>query len=86
MSAPALLPLLAAHRHFADMGAGEWAIAIAAALASLWSIWQSVRYAVHPGETEPDHIKRSILEDEAPAVVSVAAVPAAPAPRAPRGS
>jgi hypothetical protein len=63
------------------MGAGEWVLAVAAALVSLWSIWKSVRYAVSPGETEPDHIKRSILvEDEAPTVLSVGPAPAVPGP------
>lgn len=70
--APDLLPglvLLAGsdHAHFRDMGPGEWAVAVAAGLASLWSIWKCARYAFAPGETEPDHVKRLILHDDPPA-------------------
>ncbi|MFM8980447.1 MAG: hypothetical protein ACKOSS_08295 [Planctomycetia bacterium] len=63
-----LLPLAgSSHVHFQDMGPGEWAVAVAAGLASLWSIWKCVRYAFAPGETEPDHVKRLILHDDPPA-------------------
>ena len=70
---PAVHPLLAAHRHFAELGLGEWAMVLVAGLVSAWAIWRSVGYALHPGETEPDHIKRLILEDDN----------APPAPRVP---
>jgi hypothetical protein len=79
-------PLLAAHRHFADMGLGDWAIVVVAVLASLASVWLMVRYAVYPGETEPDHIKRSILADDPATVITVAGRPVSgppPVPRAP---
>lgn len=56
------------HVHFQDMGPWEWAVAVAAALAALASIWMCVRYAFAPGEQGPDHIKRQILEDDPPAV------------------
>ncbi len=71
------LPSLAAHAHFEDMGAGEWTIAIVAVLISVWAIWRSVGYALHPGETDPDHIKRSILNDDV-APQGAAGPPAAP--------
>jgi hypothetical protein len=74
-----VIPLLAAHEHFQDMGPWEWFTAVAAALVSAWAIWKSVRYALDPGETEPDHVKRSILDDDPPAQAAAAA--AEPTPR-----
>jgi hypothetical protein len=59
--------LLAAHDHLAGLGPVGWAILGAAVLASLWVIWRAVHLTLHPGEEEPDHIKRSILADEAAA-------------------
>ena len=65
---PGLLLLAGSgHVHFQDMGPGEWAVALAAGLASLWSIWKCAQYAFAPGETEPDHVKRIIFHDEPPA-------------------
>ena len=61
------------HQHFTQMGPWEWATAVVAGLVCIWAVWRSVRYALDPGETEPDHIKRSILDD----------VPPAPPPRPP---
>lgn len=58
--------LLAAHEHFRDMGAVEWITAVVAVVLSAWSIWLAVRYTLKPGETEPDHVKRSILDDGPP--------------------
>ena len=86
--APDLLSLLplATHAHFEDLSAGEWALTILAVLISVWAIWRSVGYALNPGETEPDHIKRTILDDdpaEQGAAKSQAAPPAPPAPHLP---
>ncbi len=50
------------HQHFQGLGAFEWAVVGAAILASAWCVWLAVRYTLHPGETEPDHVKRSILD------------------------
>jgi hypothetical protein len=74
-------PLLAGHRHFTDMDLGEWIMAIAAVLVSVWTIWLSVGYALHPGETEPDHIKRLILADDVE--VPARRQPATPTPPPP---
>jgi hypothetical protein len=76
--------LAAAHRHFTDMSAGDWAMTAVAAVVSLWTIWKGVRYAFSPGETEPDHVKRVIFDEgQERAVVTVAAAlpPAPPGPR-----
>jgi hypothetical protein len=63
---------LAAHEHFRDMGAVEWITAVLAAATSLWSIWLAVRYTLKPGETERDHVKYSILDDEPRPAAAVA--------------
>lgn|GEM_PF-5014310 len=55
------------HQHFAQMGAWEWATAVLAGLVCIWALWRTVRYALNPGETDLDHIKRSILDDVPPA-------------------
>ena len=59
--------LVAAHGHSpfdAGLGWWEWAIAGLAALGSVWVIWLSIRWTLHPGEEGVDHVKRSILSDE----------------------
>lgn len=73
------MTLLAAHQHFQDLTPLEWAVTGAAALSVIWTIYLSVRYTLRPGETEPDHIKRLILEDGAPARTGPASAGAAPA-------
>ena len=58
---------LLAHAHSpfdAGLGWWEWAIAGACAIAAVWVIWLSIRWTLHPGEEELDHVKRSILCDE----------------------
>ena len=57
--------LLAAHDHpaFEDFGPLAWITVVVAGVAVAWVIWKAVRYTLHPGEQEPDHIKWSILEE-----------------------
>ncbi len=83
-----MIPLLAEHAHsVTDATPLMWAIWAAAFVASALSIWAAVRMTLHPGEEEPDHVKRSILDDDA-ALVRAPSPPAPPtasaAPDAPR--
>lgn len=41
----------------------EYLLVGVAAVAAAWTIYLAVRYTVRPGEDNPDHIKRRILED-----------------------
>jgi hypothetical protein len=69
---------LAAHDHdVSALGPWEWVIVGAASIVAAWVIWKAVALTLHPGEEEPDHIKRTILQDEPPA---------APPPPPDRGS
>ena len=56
---------LAAHGHGVE-GATPWMWAIwaFAFVVSAWSIWAALKTTFRPGETEPDHVKRSILEED----------------------
>ena len=56
---------LARHVHSLE-ALGPWGTALLAVgcLASLWVIWKAVVYTLRPGEEAPDHIKRSILDEE----------------------
>lgn len=67
MRAEALFPT-AAHDHPAlqDLGPLAWVALAVAGLAAAWVIWKAVRFTFHPGEEEPDHIKRSILQEPEP--------------------
>lgn len=40
-----------------------WVTIGVSALFVAWTIVRAVRYSIHPGEEEPDHIKRSILAE-----------------------
>ena len=40
-----------------------WVIWGLAALSCAWVLWKSVQWTFWPGEEEPDHVKRSILDD-----------------------
>lgn len=42
----------------------EYLIVGGAAVATAWAFWAAIKATVHPGENEPDHIKRLVLEDE----------------------
>jgi hypothetical protein len=54
---------LVAHGRLPD-SAVEWGIFAVAAVVTGWVLWKAVRYTMRPGETEPDHVKRSILTDD----------------------
>lgn len=73
-----LLAPLAAHAHPAweEFGVGSWLLVALAAGAMVWSIWKAVRFTLEPGETEPHHIKRSILGE--PVALHVAVGSSAP--------
>lgn len=65
---PQLVVPLAEHAHTSPStwGPVDWAILVAGALITAWVIWLAVRWTLKPGEEEPDHVKRSILDDERP--------------------
>ena len=54
---------LVAHGRLPD-SAVEWGIFVVAAVVTAWVLWKAVRYTMRPGETEPGHVKRSILDDD----------------------
>lgn len=57
--------VLAEHAHgFLGGGPLIWAIAAVAFVISVLTIRAAVRMTLHPGEEEPDHVKRSILAAE----------------------
>ncbi|MHC5010445.1 MAG: hypothetical protein ACYTG6_05755 [Planctomycetota bacterium] len=56
---------LAAHDHsLSDLGALELLGVGLAAIVTLWVIWKAVVYTFRPGEEDPGHIKRLILDEE----------------------
>jgi hypothetical protein len=59
-----LLPL--AHAAYSSLSPLEQGIVIVAGLIAAWSIWKAVSLTLHPGEQEPDHLKRMILDEPAP--------------------
>lgn len=67
MALAAMLAFLQAHT---GHGSGarpelfEYVLVGIAIVAAVWTIYLAVRYTVRPGESNPDHIKRRILEDE----------------------
>ena len=62
----AFLPL-AAHQHdVSDFGVVAWIAVGLAGLLVVWVIWRAVILTVRPGEDDPHHIKRMILEDDEP--------------------
>ena len=57
---------LAAHVH--DLSALtplQWVLVVLSALLVVWVIWRAVVLTVRPNEDDPNHIKRSILDEEA---------------------
>jgi hypothetical protein len=67
------------HSPFEELSLFGWILVGAALVLGVWALWLSVRWTFFPGETEPDHPKRSILDDDAPP--SRPAAPARPADR-----
>src|SRR5262245_20055614 len=55
-----------AHLHdlFAGWGVGLWALFVAEVAVSIWVLWLCVRWTLAPREDAPDHVKRSILDDD----------------------
>ena len=43
----------------------EYVLVFAAAVVLVWALGLALRHTVRPGETDPGHIKRRILLDEA---------------------
>lgn len=64
---------LASHARWPE-SALEWAIGVVAVAVTVWVLWLCVRWTVSPREDAPDHVKRSILDDD------VAPPPRPPAP------
>lgn len=63
------MTLLAAHAHdLAALSWLEWILVGLSALAVVWVIWRAVVLTVRPGEEDPQHIKRSILDDAPPPI------------------
>jgi len=83
VSVPSLVFLAKAPEHshptWADFTATTWIAVVLIALAAMWSIWKAVMYTIHPGEEEPDHIKRLILGDPEPLQVELSSANGAPA-------
>jgi len=67
------------HSPFDRLSLFGWILVGVAAAVGVWTLWLSVRWTFFPGETEPDHPKRMILDDDAPPGAS--APPARPADR-----
>lgn len=70
-----------AHPSWADFTATTWIAVVLIGLAAMWSIWKAVMYTIHPGEEEPDHIKRMILGDREPLQVELSSANGAPVER-----
>jgi hypothetical protein len=41
----------------------EWVVVALSAVAALWAIVKAVKLTLHPGEEEPDHVKRVIFQE-----------------------
>ena len=62
-----MTPVLAAHDHdVSNLTMLEWMGVGLAALFVVWVIWRAVILTVRPGEDDPDHIKRQVLQDDVP--------------------
>lgn len=62
-----MIALLAAHDHdVSDLTALEWIGVGLAGLFVVWVIWRAVVLTIRPGEEDPNHIKRAILDDDPP--------------------
>lgn len=83
------LPSLASGSHVVDFDSWsrlEWVGYSAMALVCVWVLWEAVRTTIRPNEDAPDHVKRSILDDDeskSPGRPSIPKPPSTPAaPRA----
>ena len=57
--------MIGAHVHdLSGLSALEWVIVGVSSVGVAWVFWLAVRLTLRPGEDDPDHVKRSILEDD----------------------
>jgi hypothetical protein len=75
-----MTPLASTERHglFQDLAWWGWAVAAVSIAAGLWVLWLAVRWTLRPGETDPGHVKRTILDDEDRAMDAGGPPPAPP--------
>jgi len=59
------------HATFADFTATTWIAVVLIGIGTMWTVWKAVMYTIHPGEDEPDHLKRLILGEPDPLQVSL---------------
>lgn len=81
--------MILAHIHpvFEDFTALEWSIVVVAGVTTLWSLVMAVRYTLNPGEDDPAHPKRMILEGPATGGTTIDVEPAVPtSPAAGKGA
>lgn len=64
MTMPLAVDALAYSRLPSDLEG--WVIWGLVAVACAWVLWKSVQWTIWPGEEAPDHVKRSILDDDLP--------------------
>jgi hypothetical protein len=55
--------LVAGHPAAHELGVVGWVALGLSSLVVAWSIWRAVVLTVDPGEAEPEHIKRLVLQD-----------------------
>ena len=46
-----------------NLGPVEWVVVGLSAVAAVWVIVKAVKLTLHPGEEEPDHVKRVIFQE-----------------------
>jgi hypothetical protein len=52
------------HSAASQASAFEYVLVFVAAIVLVWTLGLALRYTVRPRETDPDHIKHRILDDE----------------------
>ena len=52
------------HSAASHASAFEYVLVFVAAIVLVWTLGLALRYTVRPRETDPDHIKHRILDDE----------------------
>ena len=75
---------LAAHGHafWSTLTTWDWVQFGVESAIFVWVLWLTIKWTLKPGEDEPDHVKRSILDDD-PALellIATSPSPAAPSP------